>query len=278
MVRAVAGLVIELPFRIVDVFTSTPLSGNALCVVFEPAPEPVMAALAREANLSETTFVTRTGPLSYDVSIWTPSGELPFAGHPSLGTAWALGPGRWTQRSPGATVEVLATDDGAVMTQPDPVFAEVSPEPAVLALGLTPGPEDAAWVADVAGTRHLLVATQRPLDRLHPQQDQLVAVTGTAKTTGVAVFAPIDDESLHARVFIPASTVPEDPGTGSAAGAMGLLGRRLWGMAPDLVVHQGREIGRPCRIEVHAEEGRMRVGGAVVASAEGRFTLAPPLG
>lgn len=278
MVRAVPGLVIELPFRIVDVFTDSPLSGNALCVVFEPAPEPVMSALAREINLSETTFVTRTGLLSYDVSIWTPAGELPFAGHPSIGTAWALGPGRWTQRSPGTTVEVVATEDGAVMTQPDPVFTGVAPEPAIEALGLTQGKEDAAWVADVGGTRHLLVPTRQRLDRLHPQQDELLAVATTAQTTTVAVFAPLGDESVNARVFVPASTVPEDPGTGSAAGAIGLLGRRLWGMGADLVVHQGDEIGRPCRMEVHAEEGRVRVGGRVVAAAEGRFTLTPPLG
>lgn len=276
--KSMTGLVIELPFRIVDVFTTTPLTGNALCVVFEPAPEPVMAAVAREVNLSETTFVTCTGPRSYDVSIWTPAGEVPFAGHPSLGTAWALGPGRWNQRSPGATVEVVATEEGAVMTQPDPVMTEVSPASALLALGLPPEADAGAWVADVGGFRHLLVPTDRRIDRLEPQPGALRAAAREADAMGVAVFAPLDDANLHARVFIPSSTVPEDPGTGSAAGAIGLVGRRVWGTAEDLVVHQGGEIGRPCRIEVHAEEGAMQVGGRVVASAEGRFTLAPPLG
>jgi len=273
-----AGVEVELPYRVVDVFTDVPLAGNALCVVLEPAPEPLMAALARELNLSETTFVTRTGALAYDVRIWTPAGEVPFAGHPSLGTAWALGPGTWTQRCPGATVEVVATERGAVMTQPDPVMTEWPPEPAVVALGLAPGPTDAAWVADVAGFRHLIVPTEQPVDQLHPQSDRLLAATRRARTTSVVAFNRLDDESLHVRVFIPTSTVPEDPGTGSAAGAVGLLGRRLWGMAEDLVIHQGHEIGRRCRIEVHAEVGQVRVAGAVVASAEGRFTLAPPLG
>lgn len=276
--KGMVGLAIELPYRIVDVFTDAPLAGNAVCVVLEPAPEPVMAALAREVNLSETTFVTRTGPLAYDLRIWTPAGELPFAGHPSLGTAWALGAGRWTQRTTGATVEVVATDEGAVMTQPDPVLTEVSPAPAVQALGLVPGPADAAWVAEVGGTRYVLVPTRQRIDRLDPRPGPLRAVAESAKTTGVAAFARLDDETLHARVFIPASTVPEDPGTGSAAGPIGLLARRLWGMAEDLVIHQGHEIGRPCLIEVHAEQGQVRVGGRVVGAAEGRFTLAPPLG
>ena len=75
------------------------------------------------------------------------------------------------------------------------------------------------------------------------------------------------------RYFVPGWGVPEDPGTGSAAGPIGLLARRLWGSATDVVIRQGEEVGRPCRIEVHAEEGDVRVGGRVAGSAEGRFTL-----
>ena len=75
------------------------------------------------------------------------------------------------------------------------------------------------------------------------------------------------------RYFVPGWGVAEDPGTGSAAGPIGVLARRLWGTATDVVVRQGDEIGRPCRIEVHAQEGDLRVGGGVVSSAAGRFTL-----
>jgi trans-2,3-dihydro-3-hydroxyanthranilate isomerase len=84
---------------------------------------------------------------------------------------------------------------------------------------------------------------------------------------------PLDDRSLQVRAFMPG--IGEDPGTGSAAGPVALLARRLWGTAADVVIRQGAEIGRPSTIEVHAEEGAIRVGGRVVASAEGRFTLAP---
>ncbi len=123
-------MAIELRYRIVDVFSPVPLAGNALCVVLDPCPEPVMAAIAREVNLSETTFPVLTGAHSYEVRIFTPATELPFAGHPTLGTAWALGPGVWSQESKGATVVVEADGAGAVMSQPDPVFTEVDPAPA----------------------------------------------------------------------------------------------------------------------------------------------------
>jgi hypothetical protein len=74
-------------YRIVDVFTDRPLAGNALCVVLDPCPEERMQTVAREMNLSETTFVTERGEGTYSMRIFTPGVELPFAGHPTLGTA-----------------------------------------------------------------------------------------------------------------------------------------------------------------------------------------------
>ncbi|MGH9285178.1 MAG: PhzF family phenazine biosynthesis protein, partial [Acidimicrobiales bacterium] len=121
---------LSLRYRIVDVFSDRPLAGNPLCVVLDPCPPVVMAAIAREVNLSETTFPSVTGPGRYDVRIFTPAAELAFAGHPTLGTAWVLGAGRWRQASPGATVTVEADETGAVMGQPDPELAEVDGGPA----------------------------------------------------------------------------------------------------------------------------------------------------
>jgi trans-2,3-dihydro-3-hydroxyanthranilate isomerase len=262
-------------YRIVDVFSDRPLAGNGLCVVLDPVgdDDALMLAIAREVNLSETTFVTVTGDDTYDVRIWTPGGELPFAGHPSIGTAWALGPGRWTQRSPGATVVVEASESGAVMAQPDPTFTEVYPEDVAGGLGLPVSAVRHATVAEVGGTRHLLVPVDAgvAVDRLRPDLVALDAVVRGVRATGVGVVQPVDDGTLHARVWIPGSSVPEDPGTGSAAGPFAVLARRLWGSDEDLVVLQGAEMGRPCRIEVHAEPGNIRVGGRVAACAEGRF-------
>ena len=83
----------------------------------------------------------------------------------------------------------------------------------------------------------------------------------------------VDDATLHARVFIPGPALVEDPGTGSAAGPFGLLARKVWSTDEDVVILQGAEMGRPCRIEVHAEGGNLRVGGHVAACAEGTFAL-----
>ena len=272
----------DIPYRIVDVFSDRALAGNALCVVLDDVggDDERMQAIAREVNLSETTFVTRTGDDSYDVRIWTTNGELPFAGHPSLGSAWALGPGRWTQRSPGTTVVIETSASGAVMQQPDPVLTEVYPEDVVAGLGLSPSAAPSAFVAEVAGTRHLLVPTTGAVDGLRPDHRALQRAAQAVRATGVGVLRRIDDGTLGARVFLPFETLAEDPGTGSAAGPFAFLARRLWSTDEDVVILQGVEMGRPCRIEVHAEAGNVRVGGHVAACAQGHFVFgeAPPVG
>jgi trans-2,3-dihydro-3-hydroxyanthranilate isomerase len=263
-----------LNYRIVDVFTDVPLAGNGLCVVTDPvSDESLMQAIAREVNLSETTFVTRTGDASYDVRIFTPGGELPFAGHPSLGSAWVMGPGRWTQRSLGATVTIEATAEGATMSAPDPKLTEVYPEDGARAVGLPEASVAKAFVADVGGMGFLVLPTEAPVDALRPDQAAVAAAAKAVGVPGVGVVRRLDDRSLHARVFVPGAGIVEDPGTGSAAGAFGLLARRLWpSMEAGLTIFQGAEIGRPCRIEVYAEAGKVRVGGRVAACAEGRFS------
>ena len=259
-------------YRIVDVFSDVPLAGNALCVVADPVDESLMQAIAREVNLSETTFVTGRADGSYDVRIWTPGGELPFAGHPTLGTAWVLGEGTWTQRSPGATVTVEVTAEGATMSVPDPTFTEVYPEDAALAVGLPVASVAKAFVADVGGMRFLVLPTEAPIDRLQPDQPAVAAAAKAVGAPGVGVIRRIDDATLHARVFVPGAGIAEDPGTGSAAGPFAVLARRQWATEVDVTILQGAEMGRPCRIEVHAEEGNLRVGGRVCACAEGRFS------
>jgi trans-2,3-dihydro-3-hydroxyanthranilate isomerase len=264
---------IELRYRVVDVFSDRALAGNPLCVVLDPCPEPVMAAIAREVNLSETTFPTVVGDDEYEVRIFTPTTELPFAGHPSLGTAWVLGPRRWTQTSEGATVVVEADEAGAAMEQPTPAIEEA---PAAWLRDSNLEAAEGAYRAEAGGLAHLLVPTTARLDRLRPSPAALVELARRARATTVGVFGPLDDATLQARVFVPAVDGVggfEDPGTGSAAGPIALLARRLWGTAADVTVHQGDEIGRPCRIDVHAEDADVRVGGMIAACADGVFTL-----
>lgn len=257
----------DLRYRIVDVFSARPLAGNALCVVLDPCPQHVMQAIARETNLSETTFVVGLfeDQAEYEMRIYTPLEELPFAGHPSLGTAWALGPRRWTQTTAGATVVVEADEHGAVMQQPDPVFDEVDREEAAALIGLAPDRAIHAAVATAGGMQHLIVATDAPVDVLAPD----ISALPPGRTH--AVVRRSDDRTLEVRVFV--AGIGEDPGTGSAAGPIALLARQVWSTAADVTIHQGDYAGRPCRIDVHAVTGEIRVGGRVAPCASGVFTL-----
>ena len=261
----------DLAYRIVDVFSARPLAGNGLCVVLDPCPETLMAPIAREVNLSETTFPTVTGPDQYSVRILTPSVELPFAGHPTLGTAWTLGPGTWTQTSAGATVRVEVDADGARMTQPEPTFVPSAADGPQAALGLPAAA--GCWVATAGGVRHLIVATEAPIEDLRPDLAAARAATDACDALTLAVVRRRDDANLHVRVFVPGGGVAEDPGTGSAAGPVATLARRLWQTDAAVTISQGAEIGRPCVIEVELTDAGPVVGGRVSGCAEGRFTL-----
>ena len=262
----------SLRYRIVDVFADRPLAGNGLGVVVDPCPEELMQPLAREINLSGTTFPVVTGPGTYDVRIFTPYNEMPYAGHPTIGTAWALGPGTWTQTSPGAVVTVESDELGAQMLQLDPLLEEVDASALSAALGIRKA--DVAWRSTAGGLAHLIVPTGAPIAGVRPDAKALqTAAADLGVNGGAAVVKPIDNRTLHVRAFFPGFGIDEDPGTGSLAGPLGILAGRLWGTATDLIVQQGDEMGRACRIEVHAEPGAIRVGGRVTLSAEGVFSL-----
>ena len=230
-----------------------------------------MQGIAREVNLSETTFPTVTGDHAYDVRIFTPNSELPFAGHPSLGTAWALGPGEWTQRSPGGQLVVTADASGADMDQPEPEIVAVDPDPCVRALGLRHAV--GAWRGTVLGLSHVFVPTEAAVDALAPDPAAVAAAARPARGGCRAPLCCRSPETLHVRVFAPVAGVVEDPGTGSAAGPAAVLAREVLGTSAAVTIRQGDEIGRPSRIRVSLDGGRVRVGGAVTACADGKFTL-----
>lgn len=231
-----------------------------------------MQAVAREVNLSETTFPTLTGQDSYEMRIFSPTVELPFAGHPSIGTAWVLGPGRWTQVTSGATVTVEADEQGARMTQPSPQFEPVDEhrDEILAALGLATA--DSVVRSTAGGTTHVLVATSEPIDSLDPDLGRAAAVSRRCRTHTLVPMRAIDRGRIHARVFGPAAGVNEDPGSGSAAGPIGLFARQLWGTDERLVVTMGAEIRRPSLLEVDISD-QIVVGGHVVTSAEGEFYI-----
>ena len=262
----------NLRYRIVDVFSDRPLAGNALCVVLDETPPEAMPRIAREVNLSETTFPTRTGESTYDNRIFTPAVELPFAGHPTLGTAWVLGPGSWKQTTAGGVVNVEVDSSGARMLQPVPAFTQTDEAPLARTLGLLSA--NGAWLAEAAGLRHLIVVTPQPIEDLRPDLREAGAVAARLDLTTVAVASRPDHAEIHVRVFFPAAGgLAEDPGTGSVAGPIATLAADQFGAEAAVTIRQGAEIGRPCTIAVEVTPDGPWVGGDVAACAEGCFTL-----
>jgi len=283
----------DIPFRLVDVFCERPLEGNQLCVVPDPAglDPALMQAIAREIGFSETTFVTSSEGDRYEMRVFTPGQELPFAGHPTLGTAFVLvSEGR--VRSPLTQVvqageypvEVDAAAGRARMRQLPPEFLGVfeDRELAARAVGLTPDDlrDDAPIELVTTGLPHLMVPV-RDLERLgRAVRDAglVQEVCRRARGESMYLFAGTD-EGVTARMFDWETGIGEDPATGSAAGPLGayLARHGLAGMPGSLRIRQGEQVGRPSLLEVEvAPEGdswEVLVGGGVAIVGEGVFHL-----
>jgi trans-2,3-dihydro-3-hydroxyanthranilate isomerase len=283
-------------FMQIDVFADRPYTGNPLAIFYDAADLSAaqMQAIAREMNLSETTFVTDAGGDSYSMRVFTPSEELPFAGHPTLGTAWTLRHlGRVTgdevtqTTSAGPTVITFKDDvpsfersgsadpasPGALGQDPDAIAAALGLESGEVGLDagvlggagpLMPGFSDAAIRTLVVPLRDLGV-----LERATPRLDLLGQID-----KGAYCFTAVDEARLRARGFFPGYGVPEDPGTGMAAAALGVfLADRVGDI--ELEVLQGVEMGRPCRISVAGAGSTVRVGGRCEPVLTGRLDELP---
>lgn len=282
----------RVPFRLVDVFTERPLAGNQLCVVPEPGhiDDDMMQALAREIGFSETTFVTDADGDHYRMRIFTPDEELPFAGHPTLGTAFVMvSEGRVT--SPA--IQVVAAGEIPVEVDLQRGFATMRQLPPEFGAEF----DDLDLVAEACGLS---------VDDLHPERPPQVVSTGLPP-----LLAPIADigtlrravrnpsavrevlrrthadvlylfaegeGGVTARMFDP-GMIGEDPATGSAAGPLGvyLAARGLAGMPGKIVVSQGEHVGRPSELHVEvqpeADSWRVLVGGGVRVVGDGAFEV-----
>jgi len=275
-------------FLQVDVFTDHPYEGNPLAV-FPDAGSlsgEQMQSIAREMNLSETAFVTGAHGDGYEVRIFTPASELEFAGHPTIGTTWAL---RHLGRLEGdVAIQRSAAGETTVRRSGDSLWFERSgsAEPdredrAALAsaLGIEPsdigfswdGTELAPAFAD-AGLQQLMVPLKDVgvLGRSSPDPG-LLAEAGLG---GAYCFAPSAPGELRARGYWPGFGVMEDPATGSAAAGLGIYLADRLGVV-DVSVIQGVEMDRPCHMGLRSEEGRVAVGGECRLVLEGRLTTLP---
>ena len=284
-------------YTLLDVFTATPLQGNALAVVHDAdaLDEPTMLAVARETRLSETTFVQRAhvAGADYRNRIFTVERELPFAGHPSLGTAVAVAraehgtddvprTARYVQQTGAGLqpVDVRLLDahraHASVLQEPASYGAELPRSELVGAIGLTPEHADRALPPQLVGSGLTqLILPLRDLDALARARPDWPAVEALLKRHGATVlYAAVCDPAnaaARARSFVSAAT-GEDPATGSAAGPLCAYLAQRSGTA-ELTIEQGVELGRPSRIEAAMEGERPRVGGDVVVVADGTLTL-----
>jgi PhzF family phenazine biosynthesis protein len=287
-------------YSVVDVFTSRPLAGNPVAVVFDAdgLGTEAMQAIANWTNLSETTFVlTPTTPAAdYRLRIFTPRSELPFAGHPTLGSAHAvLEAGRATLRQGGRLIQQcdiglvnVTVEDGAQGRQLTFALpsAQVKPLPAAdaaeleLILGSKLGHENAPAIVNVGPIWVVLPMTDAAavLD-LKPDFGRLAAFERRLGVTGLTVFGryPQGDVAIEVRAFAPSCGVEEDPvcGSGNASVAAYQWERGLLPAGGTAyVAAQGRRVGRDGRVKVHVgADGQVRVGGSCITCVDGQLAL-----
>jgi trans-2,3-dihydro-3-hydroxyanthranilate isomerase len=276
----------RLQFETVDVFTSDQFSGNPLAVVLnaEGLSTEQMQSIAAEFNLAETTFVLppKHSAHTAEVRIFTPRAEMPFAGHPNIGTAYVLARagasyGRTvaqdhvTFEEKAGLVPISLLKDGAAISGArlaSPQMLTVGDEAAIEAVASACG----ISVDDIESKNHPPCIASCGVGFILAEVKSLTALASAAPhidvfrrdivnrgTTGILIYTHVDDHDIHirARMFAPLKGIPEDPATGSANVALiGLLAKLR--PEPDLrlskTIAQGVEMGRPSLLEAQAEK------------------------
>jgi trans-2,3-dihydro-3-hydroxyanthranilate isomerase len=292
----------KLTFYILDVFTEDKYAGNQLAVVRDAAglSDSEMQNITKEMNYSETTFILsddqRNG--GYDVRIFTPAEEVPFAGHPTLGTAYVIQ--QEIIKEPADTI-ILNLKVGQIpvtfnykakdkdilwMQQKEPAFGQViEPEPISEVLGIDKKDIDKRFpVQEVSTGMFFMIVPLKTLDvvkRAKVARDKYFKLIKDRQAKAILVFCPetyLQENDLNVRVFVDYFGIPEDPATGSGNGCLAgyLVKHRYFGKNHiDIRAEQGYEIGRPSLLYLRAEnkdgEINVSVGGKVVMVAKGEL-------
>lgn len=286
------------PFKTVDVFTATPFQGNPLAVVFDADDLSTerMQQIANWTNLSETTFVLRpTRPgADYRVRIFTPHAELPFAGHPTIGTAHALleagaiepRAGRLVQECAAGLVhlDVRHADDGArwlSFTLPPHTIAPLDAAQATELAQILGTPLVAPPCLVDAGARWAVAQLPSAVAVLAaaPDLQRMKASDSAAGRTGVVVFGPHAPDAgarIEVRAFAPAHGIDEDPVCGSGNGAVAAYLRHTgqaeaFGRA--FLSSQGAAVGRAGILRLTIAADAIGIGGSAVTCVEGHLTF-----
>lgn len=285
-------------FHIVDVFATEPYAGNQLAVVESGGDldDETMQAVAAEFGFSETTFVESADPTGARARIFTPTAEIPFAGHPTLGTAHVvrehLADGRPDRvvldLDVGEVPVEVRTVDGAEtlwMRQQAPTFGETLPAARLAdVLSLDAAAVDDRPVQVVSTGLPTIVVSlsdRAALTRASVDGEAYEAVTGDREAKNVLAFCAeprSGDNDLAVRVFAPGLGVPEDPATGSSNGCLAAYLARHASFGSDAVearVEQGYELGRPSLLYLRAQDRDhavdVEVGGSVHPVARGEL-------
>jgi len=291
-------------FYIVDVFAESKYAGNQLAVFcgagVAELSEAQMLLIAREINYSETTFIRAPDPRDggYDVRIFTPKKELPFAGHPTLGTAFVLQQEMIREKVDRVILNLAVgqipvtfnyhneSADILWMRQNPPSFGQVlSAESLANVLNLEPDEIDANFpIQEVSTGVPFIIVPLKTLASLKKAQvnlDKYFELVDTMEAKEILIFCPetySDLNDLSVRVFAHSLGIPEDPATGSANGCLAgyLVEYAYYGEGKiDVRVEQGYEIERPSLLLLQAaqNEGKIEVlvGGKVVMVAKGEF-------
>jgi len=265
-------------FKQVDVFTEKPFRGNPVAVVIgaEGLDTATMQRIASWTNLSETTFLLKSDKADYRLRIFTPRQELPFAGHPTIGSAHAALESGFASRKQnlrqecGAGILDLSVEAGWIyVTAPAPNVTRVEkPTPFGPALRVDVGP---VWIVAEVKDAEALAA-------LKPDLAQISALSASLEATGVTLFARAEDglSTLHVRSFAPLHGVPEDPVCGSGnisvAAYLRFLGK-IDDVGNSYLARQGMQMGRDGRVSVRVSERAIQIGGRAVTCVEGELRI-----
>ncbi|NIF24307.1 PhzF family phenazine biosynthesis protein [Candidatus Pantoea multigeneris] len=281
----------QVAFKQVDVFSSTPFKGNPLAVILDAQSldDSQLAAIARWTNLSETTFVLPASDpaADYFVRIFTPDGELPFAGHPTLGTAHALleagitpkTPGKLVQQCGVGLVDIAIAESGALaFAAPQAVLTPF--DDALLSNALNSDAFDTSrpvMVADM-GIRWLVVPLEsaEAVRAVRADASDLARLMKHAGVNGVMPFGPLpagEAEQFEVRaLLIENGSLCEDPVTGSANACLARYFAAL-GQTQDYFARQGSVIQREGRIQVNFTPEAIWIGGQTVTVINGAIEL-----
>lgn len=280
-------------FKQVDVFTAVPFRGNPVAVILDSQDlDPMqMQQIAGWTNLSETTFVLPPGSpaADYRLRIFTPRAELPFAGHPTIGSAHAVleagiakpKDGRLRQECGAGILELQVDGDTLWLDSPPATSTPLeASDAAVLQKILKASVKDTPMVINV-GPRWLVaeLAGADAVAALEPDLQRMAELSNRLAIGGVTVYGAASDgrSAVHVRSFAPAHGIPEDPVCGSGnisvAAYLQLSGQGSR-FGPRYVARQGMQLGRDGQVSIRIESGRILLGGGAVTCVEGTLRLA----